>query len=216
MPDRVPWWLPVTGGVFVLLAGILVTDSLRRPSPSMYGPLAPGASPVVDSLPGLRVTLDARDPERWAYYDFSARRVREVGNGGDWDLAARRYHVMVNGGEALPGDAAVAPAGEASLDGPHRVPRAGWTGTRRDGDGELVHPLLADWYRYDFVSHLLLARPQAYVLRTVEGRYVKLRFESYYCPGTEAGCVTFRYVELPPARRASGGTGAAGGRVGGP
>lgn len=209
MPGRVPWWLPVTGGVFLLLAGILVTDSLRRPSPSMYAPLAPGDPAVADSGPGLRVTLDARDPDRWVYFDFSARRVRAVPDGGRWDLAARRYHVMVNGGEALPGNAAVARAREASLDGPHRVPRAGWTGTRRDGDGDLVHPLLADWYRYDFVSHLLLARPQAYVLRTVEGRFVKVRFESYYCPGTEAGCITFRYVEIPSAAGAAGRSGVA-------
>lgn len=207
MPERVPWWLPVIGGVFVLFAGVLVADSLRRPSPSVYAPLGPGDPPVPDSGSTLRVTLDARDPDRWVYYDFSSRRVRAEAGGEGWDLAARRYRVVVNGGEGLPGDAALARARESSLEGSPRLAGAGWTGTRRDGDGELTHPLLADWYRYDFLSHLLLARPTAYVLRTVEGRYVKLRFESYYCPGTEAGCVTFRYVDLPPTARAAGAGG---------
>lgn len=56
---------------------------------------------------------------------------------------------------------------------------------------------LEGWYRYDFFSHLLIPRDRTYRLPLEDGRVVEIRFLSYYCPGPEAGCVTFRYRTLP-------------------
>ncbi|MGH7674740.1 MAG: HmuY family protein, partial [Gemmatimonadales bacterium] len=69
-----------------------------------------------------------------------------------------------------------------------------------------LNPVLARWYRYSMVSHLLEPKHRTYVVRTREGRYAKLQFVSYYCPGPTAGCVTFRYAFIlrPPSRPGDG------------
>lgn len=190
---RFPWWLGLPGGVFLLSVAWMVVVSLRDPTPPTYSPAAAGDTAMADSGSTLRVTLDARDPDRWVSVDLDSGRVRD-GRPPGWDLAARRFHVISNGGEALPGDAAVAPARRPGLDDPEDPPADRWTVTGRDEDGELRHPVLEDWYEYDFFSHLLTPRPRAYAVRTSGGRTVKLRFLSYYCPGPDAGCVTLRYA----------------------
>ncbi len=59
-----------------------------------------------------------------------------------------------------------------------------------------VTPAFAHWYRYDFFAHLLRPPPAGtvYVVHTRSGRSANLEILSYYCPGPEAGCLTFRYV----------------------
>ena len=52
------------------------------------------------------------------------------------------------------------------------------------------------WYRYSLFSHLLLPNPGAFVIRSPDGRLTRLEFLSYYCPGPEAGCLTFRFERL--------------------
>lgn len=58
---------------------------------------------------------------------------------------------------------------------------------------EEVQRELSEWYRYDFLSHLLTPRDRAFRVPLEDERTAELRFLSYYCPGPEAGCVTFRY-----------------------
>lgn len=187
-----PWWLGAVGGLFVALAVAMVVGSLDRPSPEVF---VPDTAAAVVGPDGTRtVTLDARSPDRWIRFDLESGRV--VGADTGWDLAARRFHVIVNGGAGLPGGAAVAPAGDTSLAAVRRPPDRGWRATAADADGELRHPLLEDWYDYDFFSHLLRARPDVWAVRSASGRPFKLSFLSYYCPGPEAGCVTFRYAPL--------------------
>lgn len=196
-----PWWLGAVGAVFLALSVALVVGSLDRPSPTTY---VPEAGPIEASGPsGVRtVTLDARSSDRWVRFDLAAGRI--VGpETGRWDLAVRRFNVVVNGGAGLPGEAAVAPTGDTALAAVHRPPDEDWRTTRADADGELRHPLLEAWYKYDFFSHLLRARPQVWAIRSASGELYKLQFLSYYCPGPEGGCVTFRYAPLQ-ARSGSG------------
>lgn len=63
----------------------------------------------------------------------------------------------------------------------------------RSRSGELDEEL-EGWYRYDFLAHLLTPRERSYRVPVDGGGSVDLRFLSYYCPGPEAGCPTFRYV----------------------
>ena len=69
------------------------------------------------------------------------------------------------------------------------------SGTVRRVEGEAG--AIGRWYRYSFFSHLLLPKPGAYELTSPDGRLTRLDFLSYYCPGPEAGCLTFRYSRLP-------------------
>ena len=111
----------------------------------------------------------------------------------EWDLAARRFRLIVNGGVGFPGEGGVRPLEGSVFDSVRTLPADGYVGTR-GGDGpDPEHPVLDDWYRYDFFSHLLMARGTPFAVRTADGRYALMEVLSYYCPGPEPGCLTFRY-----------------------
>lgn len=57
-----------------------------------------------------------------------------------------------------------------------------------------VTPTFTHWYHYDFFAHLLRPGGEVFLLHTRSGSDVRLEILSYYCPGPEAGCLTFRYV----------------------
>lgn len=197
LPDdlgRVPWWLGAAGGLFVLAVAYLVASSLVRPSPPTRVPAEPPPREVGDSLVDDRVvTLDTRDRGRWRRFDFSRGAPVSGATGSDWDLAARRYRLIVNGGQQFAGRAGAVSLGTVPFDSVRRVPSDGYQGTRRDPGGDPEHAALDGWYRYDFFSHMLLSRGRVFALRTADGRYVKLAVVSYYCPGPEPGCLTIRY-----------------------
>lgn len=193
---RFPWWLGALGGAFLVLVGWMVVASLRNPTPPTYRPAVAGDTAVADTGGWRRLTLDARDPDRWVSLDVGTGRAHE-GRPPGWDLAARRFDVVVNGGPSLPGETAVAAAPDPRTGG---RPQGGWRVTEQNEDGDLRHPLLENWYRYDFFSHLLTPRDRTYLLRTGEGHMVELDFLSYYCPGPDAGCVTVRFRPVGDAR----------------
>lgn len=66
------------------------------------------------------------------------------------------------------------------------------------GPGELGR-----WYSYGAVSHLLEPKGVVYEVTTDAARIAEVDILSYYCPGLEAGCVTWRYRLRPPASPAS-------------
>lgn len=69
----------------------MVLGSLRRPDVDTY---EPGVRALTDGNGGgtaWRVTLDARDPDRWIRFDLDEGSV--VGTEGPWDLAFRRHEV---------------------------------------------------------------------------------------------------------------------------
>lgn len=197
LPDdvgRVPWWLGAAGGLFVLAVGYLVASSFLRPSPPTHVPTNPRPRSVGDSLVDDRVvTLDTRDRQDWERFDFSRGAAPSGATGRDWDLAARRYRLIVNGGEQFAGRAGAVSLGTVPFDSVRRVPDEGYAGSRRDPGGDPEHPVLDGWYRYDFFSHMLLSRGRVFAIRTADGRYAKVAVVSYYCPGPEPGCLTIRY-----------------------
>lgn len=211
---RGPWWLWAAGVLFAVFALALVVASLRRPQPPTFAPTPRRPRPVGDSLVRDRVvTVDARRSDRWVRFDFSRGSAVGGAEGAGWDLAFRRFRMVVNGGPAFPGRGGVVDLGEVPFDSVGSAPARGYAGTERKEGGEPRQATLEDWYQYDFFSHLLSPRPRTYAVRTADGRYAKVRFLSYYCPGTEAGCVTFRYTYrgdggrgFPGARRLRSGS----------
>lgn len=147
-----------------------------------------------------RVTVDARDPERWVRFDFSRRAAVASPAPHEWDLAFRRFHVVVNGGEGYAGE-----AGALRLDSGAgdrlRLPAEGYLGTRGMLAQEATHPVLGEWYDYGFFTHLLTPRPVVFGVRTADGRYAAIRFVGYYCPGAVPGCITFDYAYRGDGRR---------------
>ncbi len=182
----------VTTGM-LLVAVLLVFLSLRRPDPPTYAPSPVEPRPAGERQTGVEErTVDARDGGRWRYFSFSLGTVVEDPRPFDWDIAFRRFQVMVNGGPGFPGMGGAIDLGEVDFDQVLAVPREGYLVTPAGSDS--THPALHRWYRYSFLSHLLSPKPHVFALRTADGRYAKVEFLGYYCPGAVPGCVTFRYV----------------------
>lgn len=177
-----------------LLAVLFVVSSLSRPEPPTFPPSDPAPSPAEGRLVGPRVyTVDARRSDRWQLFSFAQGSLVDEGEASGWDLGFRRFQVIVNGGDGFAGEAGVVGLGEIGFDSVSRLPSRGYVGTRVARGDSIAAPL-EDWYSYSFMSHLLSPTGGSYAIRTADGRFAKLRFLGYYCPGAQPGCVTFEYV----------------------
>lgn len=176
-----------------MVAAVLVFASLRRPEPPTYPPTAAQPADVGARLVGPELfTVDARSSEEWRFFQFSTGALIERPGPLDWDIAFRRFHVITNGGDAFAGDAGVIDLGPAPFDSVASAPTEDYQATVARSDS--VNEAISRWYDYGFISHLLTPKPHVFAIRTAAGRYAKLEFLSYYCPGAQPGCLTFRYV----------------------
>jgi hypothetical protein len=186
--------IALMAGVGVLLTSVLVALTLRREVPPAFSPTTPAPVEVGPVLVGpITWTIDARATDAWAFFDFSRGSTVARPGPTDWDLAVRRFRIIVNGGPGFAGDGALVDLGEVPFDSVRGVPEDGWvesSGVRVDSTNTAIRK----WYAYGFTSHLLSPRPHVWALRTADGRYVKFEILGYYCPGAQPGCLTIRYV----------------------
>lgn len=187
------WVLPgLLVGAMALVAVALVVGSLRRPEPPAWSPTPPDPVETGEALVGPRTyTVDATDPDRWRFFDFSRGSIVDRPGPREWDLAFRRNEIVVNGGD-LAGDGGARPLEDVDFHSVRTLPPDGYVGSVVRGDTTSAG--IGKWYDYGFTSHLLTPKPVVYALRTADGRYAKMEILGYYCPGARAGCVTFRYV----------------------
>lgn len=183
----------VSAGVFLVLIGIVFASSFTRPRMPSFAPSELTARPAGGGLATDTVTLDAREGGRWVFFDFDRGVTVDSGDDPSWDLAVRRFHLIVNGGGAFEGSGGAVSI-PAAWEEVTEAPVSGYATTRGGLDGEPSNPALERWYRYSFFAHTLEPRPEVYVLRTAEGGYAKLRVLSYYCPEATPGCLTFEYA----------------------
>lgn len=177
----------------VVVAVVLVALTLRQPDIVTYAPTHPAPKDAGKALVGpVLYTVDATASDRWQH--FSLRVGAVVDNPGpvDWDLAFRRYQVISNGGRGYIGEAGIRDLGATAFDAVHTVPADGYVMT--EGRDDPRNPAVMSWYDYGFFSHVLKPKPRVWAVRTADGRYAKLEFVGYYCPGGRPGCLTFRYV----------------------
>ena len=185
---RTPVWLWLAGGLFLTAIAVVVVSSVSRPETPVFTPSSLEAREAAPRLLGPdTVTLDARHEERWTRFDLGRGTVAKAGEA--WDIAVKRYRLVVNGGPGFVGE-----GGAVSVDRPFdevvEAPAAGYRPTGVSG-GDTAHAVLDEWYGYSLFSHLLEPRPITFVIRTHDGKYAKMRILGYYCPGPEAGCLTF-------------------------
>jgi len=181
---RLPLPLAIVAALFAAVMVFLVVTALVPRRVAVFEPRPPKPSAVLGED---TITLDARDPDHWRFFGF-ARGLLSPPDTAGWDLAVRRFRVIV-AGEAARLDT-------IAFDALARAPADGFVATTFDRD--TLNRALARWYRYSMFSHLLHPRRQVYVIRSRAGRYAKLEFLSYYCPGPEPGCLTFRYQLVEP------------------
>lgn len=171
--------------VLVVVAVGLVALTLRQPDVPMYAPTPLVPKNAATALVGsVLYTIDATASDRWQYFSLRVGTVVANPGPGEWDLGFRRYQVIANRGAR--------DLGAVVFDGVRTVPADGYVAT--EGGAEPKNPALAGWYDYGFFSHVLKPKPHVWAVRTTDGRYAKLEFVGYYCPGSRPGCVTFRYL----------------------
>jgi len=173
----------------------VVAWSLARPRPAGRPPtaLVPDSEPV-GLVRDRTITIDARSDARWVRLDLSTGGEVAADEDRAWDLAVRRFQVIVNGGPGFAGEAGVLSLHGVSFDEVLEAPPEGYGTSEVSAGGDTTTVLLEDWYDYSFFSHLLTPSPTVFVLRTADGRFAKFEFLDYYCPGADPGCVTLRYA----------------------
>jgi hypothetical protein len=184
---RAPLPLVVGFALFVLAIAALVGASVARPAVPTFEPSAGRVRHRAGATD--TVTLDARDESRWVFFDLAEGRVLVPPDTAGWDLAVRRFHVVA-------ADAA-ANVGAMDFAAVAAAPDSGWATTTMARD--TTNAALARWYRYGMLTHLLTPRGDVHVVRARDGTHAKVQMLSYYCPGVEPGCVTFRWVHPLPA-----------------
>ena len=177
----------------VVIAVTLVALSLRAPDIPTYPPTPTARHDAGLALVGPRLyTVDARNGERWQYFSFRFGSVVDDADATGWDLAFRRYQIIANGGPGFRGRAGILDLGAVRFDDVQTVPATGYR--ENEGSPDPRNPAIAGWYSYGFFSHVLSPKPHVWAVRTADGRYAKLEILAYYCPGSQPGCVTLRYV----------------------
>ncbi|MEX1256926.1 MAG: HmuY family protein [Gemmatimonadota bacterium] len=184
----------VIASVVLACAIAYIALTISRPEPPTFAPTPMEPRLADGRLVGpLVYTVDARDAARWQYFSFAQGSIVADPRPFEWDLAFRRFQVVVNGGRGFAGLGGIQDLGVISFDSLVVLPEEGYVGTEVSQSDSLAAPL-EDWYEYSYFSHLLNPRPAVYAVRTGDGRYAKVRFHGYYCPGAQPGCVTFEYV----------------------
>jgi len=191
-------------GVPVLVlsvAGAIFAWGQLQPRPPGYAPTArateaAAASPAGRIAPG-RLTLDARDKSAWAFVDIDGGRVlQSTFEGTEWDFAFRRTRLLTNSGTTNPAGAVGAiDLGEVTLETaiPPESPAFVVDALGGDDGDEPRNAAMSRWYHYDFIRHVVVPRPNVYLVRTSENQTALVQFDSYYCDDGSPGCVTFRY-----------------------
>jgi hypothetical protein len=188
-------WVILAGSVFVLFVLAVVISSITRPRPEGRPPtvLTPGPEPE-GLLIERTITVDARSAEGWIRLDLSTGGEVPASDPAAWDLAVRRFQIVVNGGPGFRGDAGVAVIHGIPFDSLLEAPAAGYAASQVSRGGDTATAAFEDWYDYSFLSHLLTPGDLVFALRTADGRYAKLEILDYYCPGAQPGCLTLRYA----------------------
>ncbi len=178
--------------VMVLVVIGLLVVAVRRPTNTItYEPIA--AARLDSAHAHARIfTANARDEAAWHHFSFAQARL--VAPGDDWDIAFRRFHIIVNGAPAFRGSAGVVDLGAVRFDDVTTAPRTGYVGSVAGRD--TASAPLSRWYGYGFSTHLLTTLDHVYAIRTVDGAFVKMQVLGYYCAGPDPGCMTIRFGAL--------------------
>lgn len=212
---RTRYLLVIPFAALAIVAALLGWGQLQ-PKPGGYSPTAaavPVAPEVAEAAPDIlaaapqparpvRYTVDARDKVEWVFFDFETGVVTSTFEATDWDLAFRRTKLRTNSGATnAAGPGGAMNLGEGTLEAAVVPGDVDFAVDALDEDDNLRNPSIPKWYRYNFIRHVILARPDVYLVRTGGEQDALVRFESYYCEDELPGCVTFSYRLVPAAAR---------------
>lgn len=204
------------GRVALVLASSLVLaacaeDIGSNPAEDVDTDADTSASMAMGSLPAEPpedgAAVDATSNENWVHFDLESEAIvyPEVPEDSDsWDLAFRRFHVALNGGESGGGAVEALVLVDQDYDELQSVPEGEFVTDAPDGDDDnedvdyVISAGEEPWYAYDVGTHALSPMPIVYVVRTHEGNYFKLQFVGYYNSAGTSGHMQFRFAQLDP------------------
>ena len=192
------YWVPIK---MVQLESFVGSSSVNLPKegvvPISNTPAQSEKHSVLSNLLETKLTvINASSQDNWVYFDFSRGEVVDIHDKTslEWDLAFRRSKVISNGGATNKfGKAGLIDLGSLSFDEVVDVPLDDYTpdiATRT----ETENPILLKWYRYNYLTHKLSAKPNTYAVKTANSKYVKVKFLDFYCVNKETGCIKMQYV----------------------
>ncbi|MCP4500576.1 MAG: hypothetical protein GY822_11505 [Deltaproteobacteria bacterium] len=161
------------------------------PPPIDAGPGEGEPLTTTDDGNGAYETSVVSTGAEWILIDFESGALAAVdvvddANSLAWDIGFQRFKVKVNGGASGIGDAAVAVIRDATYANVNSVPADGFLQDQPDDDVDGAPEFIMSedehhpWYDYDEATHILTANENVYVIRTVEGAYLKMTFSAYY------------------------------------
>lgn len=143
------------------------------------------------------ITIDASSKTDWVYVDIDANFAISAEESADWDIAFRRYLIMLNPNANPPTSAAVV---ESYLDDIDSIPGAESflldevTENQEEG---LVFNGESPWYNYDMNTHVLTPKePLSYLVQTSEDSVYGIAIMDYYDEFGTSGYVSFTYKKL--------------------
>lgn len=191
------WWLPLK---FAQINNFMTTSSMsakkKKDGSAIMGQTQNSIAGNTNLITAKMFMVDARDEEHWSYFDFSrGKQVRIHDRSSlEWDLAFRRGKIISNGGVTNKiGKAGLLDLGEINFNAVEVVPPKPLVQDVH-GSSEPESKVLAQWYKYNYLTHKLTARKNVYILRTADGNYAKLQFMSFYCADKQPGCIQIKYV----------------------
>jgi len=160
-------------------------------------PDQPAENVVASDLLETKLTVvNASSEDNWVYFDFSRGEVVDIHDKSsiEWDLAFRRSKVISNGGATNKfGKAGLINLGSLDFDQVAEVPLENYVQDKATRT-ETENPILLKWYKYNYLTHKLSAKPNTYAVRTANSKFVKVKFLDFYCSNKETGCIKMQYV----------------------
>jgi hypothetical protein len=151
--------------------------------------------PIARRVSVEQAMIDASDASTFVYFDFDKGtevEVQDPSSDRSWDLGLSRLHLQTNSGASGPGMGGAALASSASLDSISTARGAQVTTDSvlpdTDGGDYTGNAALASWYQFSTTTGTT-AKDAAYLVRTGEGGWVKLKIRGY-----EAGRYTIDWA----------------------
>ncbi len=155
------------------------------------------------------ISLDATSFTEWVYVSLSKGEIVEVSdfeNDINWDIGFHRWDVRTNGGMSGKGKGAALQLAHSSLDQVDLAPETGYitdilieinmTGMPPIYEDHPANPELAKWMDLDMseMPPKYSMTDKVFIVKTADGKFVKLRFTDYMNDTGDRGFITFEFI----------------------
>jgi len=180
--------------LFSLLAMFVIFSACDEDSPS---------SPEPQEGFGKELTVNASSKTNWVYLSFSkgdSVSIADPSNSTEWDLGLMRYHLCTNSGTSGKGIGGAIDMGDVDFAEVITAPTDGYTvddSVAYAGHGGTttysVNPVLETWATMEGMPPTFVPSDHVFVVKTADGKYVKLWLQNYYSDEGISGFITLKY-----------------------